>query len=121
MKAQEIDTFEIDPKSLKDSVQQTLTGKKNTANLILMYSFSKNDCSRDTPLNFSSSAGKQRTVMQACVLVYVYMLVFKKVIDPKGFTEKEIDMSFPWNDFHMIPIIQYVWIIVCHTCVCVQV
>ena len=58
-KDEEIDHFEIILQSSKDSVQQTLTGNKKAANLILMHSFSENDCRMVTLLNFSSSAGKQ--------------------------------------------------------------
>ena len=53
----EIDQFETSLQSSQDSIPITLTGQNPTANLILMYSFSENEYSRETLLSSSSSAG----------------------------------------------------------------
>lgn len=55
-----VDQFKVIVQSSQDSLPQTLTGTSTPwpANLILIYSFSENECSGETPSNSLSSTSK---------------------------------------------------------------
>ena len=69
-----IDQIKTVVESSQDSIPQMLSGEMGKANLVLLYSFGKNDCSTDALFNFSSSAGKQLTeCVCVCVCVFAYV------------------------------------------------
>ena len=67
-----IDEFNTTVNSSLDSRPQTLTGTSTAANLILLYSFSKDECGEITSLTTFPSSGEKWTLcmcLDTCVCI----------------------------------------------------